>query len=105
MSKEFRITRDTRNALKAETNFLLEGDRYMQITTSKSERGLGTTSSVHKRDGDFLTFVIFQDFFERTIPATKVRVTEKTVRETHLRALADVDGIIARANAHYAAKT
>lgn len=89
---------------KAKTCLDMTGDQVLVIDTLKNLSGaLVTRATLNKHEGDFLTFVMFQDFTKR-LESSAVRVTEKAVREQHARNLARLDEIKAEVAAFYAAK-
>lgn len=91
---------------RAETTVELGGNRILNFVTMKRSNGaLVTTANCGRSDGNFFSFVIFQDFSERVITETPARVTEKVVTDQHLRALRQLDAIKARCAAYYATKS
>lgn len=87
---------------RAETTVKLDGSRILNFVTLKRSNGaLITTASCGKSDGNFFSFVMFQDFNERVIAETPARVTEKVVADQHHRALQQLDTIKARCAAHH----
>ena len=95
-----RVSKDYRGFWRAESVFPLFGDRVLEITTRKSIDGLGTYASVAKREGSFMTFMLYQDYL-KPINATPKRCTEKAVKELHAQALQSLETIRADALAHY----
>ncbi len=88
-----------------------KGPRILRLRTSKARRGgIDASASVFVREpsnGNFYSevHVMFGDFSKRGIAPTPCkRVTEKAVAEVHSRALLEMDGLIAEAEAFYAAK-
>lgn len=88
---------------RAQTHIDLGAGRILDVVTLKRSNGaLITTAQCGKTDGNFFSFVMFQDFSERVITETPARVTEKVVTDQHRRALLQLDAIKARCAAHYA---
>lgn len=88
---------------RAQTTIDLGAGRVLDFVTLKRSNGaLVTTATCGKSDGNFFSFVMFQDFNERVITETPARVTEKVVADQHRRALLQLDAIKARCAAHYA---
>lgn len=91
---------------RAQTHIDLGAGRVLDVVTLKRSNGaLVTTAQCGKTDGNFFSFVMFQDFSERVITETPARVTEKVVTDQHLRALRQLDAIKARCAAYYATKS
>ena len=103
------ISKSMRGNWEAETCIELgQKNRELQITTTKSDRGVYTSASVVTINSDdeghkWITFAVFGDFRETLIVEAK-RCTEKTVREQHDVVLKDIESIKARALHFYAAK-
>jgi len=73
----------------------------LQISTSKTSNGLlVTTATVHKLEGNSMTFRMFQDYSKRIV-SEKIRCTEKNVIAQHTAALAQLDQILLEVNAKY----
>ena len=91
---------------RAQTTIDLGAGRVLDFVTLKRSNGaLVTTAPCGRSDGNFFSFVVFQDFSERVITETPARVTEKVVADQHQRALAQLDAVIARCTAHYAQRS
>lgn len=90
---------------KAETHIdapELGANRVITVNTGKRSNGMVSTSAtVQKRDGAFMSFIMFQDL-HRTLVAEALRCTSKTVEDQHTRALALMDGFMAEARLKYA---
>lgn len=91
---------------RAQTTIDLGAGRVLDFVTLKRSNGaLATTAQCGTSDGNFFSFVVFQDFSERVITETPARVTEKVVADQHRRALLQLDAIKARCADHYATKS
>lgn len=91
---------------RAQTTIDLGAGRVLDVVTLKRSNGaLVTTAQCGKSDGNFFSFVMFQDFSERVITETPARVTEKVVADQHRRALLQLGAIKERCTAHYATKS
>jgi hypothetical protein len=78
--------------------------QVLEIHTGKNHRGeLYTSASVHKIDGAFSTFVMFQDF-HKVMVATRIRCTEKAVKAQHDDVLSRIASIKQYAKQHYSDK-
>ena len=88
---------------RAQTTIDLGAGRVLDVVTLKRSNGaLVTTAHCGRSDGNFFSFVMFQDFSERVITETPARVTEKVVADQHRRALLQLDAIKERCANHYA---
>ncbi len=96
------VYRDYRKNLRARTNIELDGDRLLQIETSKNDNGVLTTlATVHKRDRGSLVHELFKDY-SKYLAKEKVRATEKVLRAQHDKVLASIDTILDDVARHYA---
>ncbi len=83
-----------------------EGTRFLRLCTSKARGGLATTASVFIRSMQsgcpVETTVLFGDFRKSGISPTPCsRVTEKSIEAAHKVALAQMESLIAEAQAFY----
>ena len=101
------ITKDY-NGLCASTEIPLtwkseEGAPTLCITTMKRHNGMVSTHAsvvYYKPDGSYTT-VIFQDY-SKTIAQVKIaRVTEKTLKEAHTKALEQLSDVMRSVESHY----
>lgn len=91
---------------RAQTTIDLGAGRVLDFVTLKRSNGaLVTTAQCGRSDGNFFSFVVFQDFSERVITEAPARVTEKVVADQHRRALLQLDSIKERCANYYAAKS
>lgn len=99
-----KLYKHPRDGWTANTDYLLEGDYLLRISTSKCPRGgVSTTATRYKRTGDgclSLALGVNGDFYE-TVLAQKTRATEKAVRVQHEEALTHLEQINVRMSAHY----
>jgi len=94
------VFRDFRKQLKAVDRIALDGEKILEIETSKSQAGIDTTATVLIREGKFLQHRLFQDYFER-IGEMKSRATEKAIVSLHAASMSNLETIKAKALAHY----
>ena len=94
------VYRDFRKQLKAVDRIALDGEKILEIETSKCQSGIDTTATVLVRDGKFLQHRLFQDYFER-VNEMKARATEKAIVGLHTASMANIESIKAKALAHY----
>ena len=86
---------------KAESQVELGNDRVLSITTMKRSSGaLVTTASVGKREGMFISHMMFQDFNTSVETSTPKKVTQKAVETQHIGTV--VEDLVAKAIAFYA---
>lgn len=77
---------------------------FMRVSTYKRPSGgVGAAASVFKREGDFETHRMYQDFYWTVEHDLKMRCTENNVTAMHNRALTRIDEIMQRAKLHYLA--
>ena len=93
----------------AKSRVALQGDQYLEVSTSKSSGGkLVSRASVvvvEKQEGyEILKFAPFSDYNKVAMVREVKRVTEKVVREQQFAALALIEDIKADAIAFYADK-
>lgn len=84
----------------AENEIDLGNDLILQLRTTKRTKGVGCFASVHKRDGNFLTHRMFQDY-SREIANEMGRATEKLVAHVHQKGLDTVPTILLAIRAQY----
>ena len=100
------IKKDYRGNWRASTEVVVDDNRVATITTSKSSYGLLTTHvSVGKRDGDFISHMMFQDYSKTVKSSQPKRVTEKLVSAQHDEVLADIDWVLDDIKAFYSLET
>jgi len=109
MSIEIRTKKDYWGAWVAKSRVPLEGERYLEINTSKDSRGQVVTRAsavkVEKEQGyEIVKFAPFSDYNKAVYVSDVKRVTEKVVREQQAKALADLPYIIENAKQFYAIK-
>lgn len=92
-----------RDGWKAETHIELDGGRWLDISTWKSNGGIRSRVHCYRREGSFRTYALFQDY-NATLATSTARCTEKAVAELHRQALAKLDEVKAAVTAFYAAK-
>ena len=100
------VRKDHYGQWRADTRIEFNPDErlVLEIHTGKNSRGeLYTSASVHKIDGAFSTFRMFQDF-HKIMVANRVRATEKAVRAQHDDVLSRMESIRQYAKQHYASK-
>lgn len=94
------INKDYRNNWKAETVTMLNGKLQLSIRTSKASDGaLHTCASVGRVEGDFISHMIYQDFFKTLSYVHHKRVTAKVVEQQHSEV--DVNALIQEATEFY----
>jgi len=84
-----------------------DGSRVLKLSTTKSRTAISAMASVCIRQdrGGYHTetHALFEDYAKTGIALTPcTRATEKAVRDVHVRALLQMDTLIAEATAHYA---
>jgi len=102
-----------RNGWEAESYLSLNDKQQLRIQTSRfgspADGRIDTTASVLTVENGILTHVFNSgfgrgDFMERLIVRTAARVTEKTVREQHQEAIANLENLKVHIAQHYAAQ-
>ncbi len=92
-----------RDGWKAETHIELEGGRWLDISTWKSNGGIRSRAHCYRCEGAFRIYALFQDY-SATLATSPARCTEKAVAELHRQALGKLDEVKAAVAAFYAAK-
>lgn len=96
---KIRVYKSKFNGWTANSEIEIGQGRVLQINTCKRNGGaIVSHASVAKRDGAFLSHIIFQDYSARVAIGGN-RATEKAVAELHQTI--DFDSVIAAASAHY----
>lgn len=101
---ETRIYKNAHGNWTAETQvpFPRHDSMVVHISTQKVYSGeVVSRVTVDKIEGAFRTHRMFTDYSE-AVERSRVRATEKAVREQHARAVARMDDIMKAAEAHYA---
>lgn len=107
MGIEIRTKKDYWGAWVAKSRLNVDGDRYLDVTTSKNSIGQVVTRAsaviVEKENGyEIVKFAPFSDFSVNLAVSPAKRVTEKTVREQQQAALVSIGAVINEAKAFYA---
>lgn len=105
---EYKIKRDYRGNIAAESIFKFEGGKWIVITSNKMcSGGLWSHAQVCEieQDGVFHVrkFEMFGDF-RKQVAMKPARCTEKNIRALHEEAIAQIEQIKAEASAFYAMK-
>lgn len=88
------------------TEYETQGERFVQISTSKGSRG-GINSSAgiiirrQTQHGISEQTALFQDYTKTLLNIPCARVTEKAILEAHKKALEQFEAVIAEATAFY----
>jgi hypothetical protein len=78
------ITKDLRNAWKAETKEMITPELQLTMTTRKMSDGyLVTAASVSKLEGNFFRHALYEDMNQRICSTKPKRVTSKLVEVQH----------------------
>lgn len=103
MELNTRIRRNMRNQLVIETRVPLEGNRRLEIDTSKSDSGPVTTYAAvfHLKEDGAKVHALFQDYC-KCFAKEKIRATEKALKMQHDKVLAQIDTILDDVTRHYA---
>ena len=78
------ITKDLRNAWKAETKEMITPELQLTMTTRKMANGeLVTAAHVSKLEGNFLRHALYEDMNQRICSTKPTRATSKVVEAQH----------------------
>lgn len=109
MGIEIKTKKDYWGAWQAKSRLSVEGDRYLEVTTSKNSAGQVVTRAsavIVEKSSDprieIVKFAPFSDFSANLAVNPAKRVTEKTVREQQQAALVSIGAVINAAKAFYA---
>ena len=99
------VSKDMRGAWRAENVIELGNNRILTISTHKTFSGnLVTTATVGKREGAFVSHMMFTDFSKQCALSKPARTTSKVVAEQHGNVMALKDDIVREAVAFYTPK-
>ena len=100
-----RIRKNFRKEWKAESEFKLDNGMELGIMTFKTGSGeLVTYAQAEWNNNGMTSFIIYQDFRKMICNHGKVRVTQKSIEDAHMRAIATIDSTIDMANKFYEGK-
>lgn len=100
--------RKTKSGWEASTECPVPGSpyQYLTIKTYKHQRGgLITVASVAKREGGFLTHLLYTDFHRSLVYIPDNRCTEANVRAQHDAQMGRLTQIMSMVLAHYNKET
>ena len=96
------ISKDARGNWSAVDEIALGDNLVLTIRTSKNySSNLNTYASVGRKDGNFISHVVYRDFSTCIFSRHPTRITSKVVEAQHAEALAMLDSIKDRIDAHY----
>lgn len=99
------VQKSIRGTWEAVDEIELGSGRVLKVSTHKVSSGdIITTATVLKREGGFLSHMMFQDFSQRLL-VSAVRCTEKNVTAHHATALMQLGTVRQAIDAHYAKET
>jgi hypothetical protein len=80
----------------ATTDVPVEGDLIVRFTTMKRSNGkLVTSAQAYRKQGNMISYVMFQDYNRTLITSDSKRVTAKVVEEQHSKInVQDVVGLV-----------
>ena len=87
-----RVFKNAYNDWCAEDEVAINDGRILKVTTMKRHnKSLATTVTAGKRDGNFFTYVVFQDFSKTVLATRPARITQGAVTEQHALVIAQID--------------
>ena len=97
-----RTYRNMRGQLVVETRIPLDGNRRLEIDTSKNSSGYVTTHAwvFHLKEDGAKVHALFQDY-SKCFAKVKIRATEKALEAQHKTATDQIDAILADVERHY----
>ena len=99
------IYKNALGQLVAETIIPFEGKQVLELSTSRRSSGKLTTNASVRIQTDFgFTFEPFGDFNKTILTGDFKRVTEKVLKEQHVKALTMIDKLKEEAKEFYANK-
>jgi hypothetical protein len=102
MLHETRISKTMHGVWKAESSVMLDDTLCFTLTTMKRASGsVVTSASVAKREGNFYTHRMYEDYSRQLDSHKYPRVTAKVVENQHIFALSGIDEYINEARAKY----
>jgi hypothetical protein len=102
MLHETRLGKTMHGVWKAESSVMLDDTLCFTLTTMKRASGsVVTSASVAKREGNFYTHRMYEDYSRQLDSHKYPRVTAKVVENQHIFALSGIDDYINEARAKY----
>lgn len=99
---ETRISKSAHGGWKAESSVMLDDTLCFTMTTMKRASGsVVTSASVAKREGNFDTHRMYEDYSRRLDSHKYPRVTAKVIETQHIGALSDIENYLNEARAQY----
>jgi len=96
------ITKSSHGEWRAEDTEMLNDTLELSITTMRRSNGrVTTTATVGRREGVFITHLMYQDYNVSLWAVVYPRVTRKVVEEQHKSILKELVAIRQRARDHY----
>ncbi len=96
------VTKSSHGEWRAEDKEMLNDTLELSITTMRRSNGrVATTATVGRREGEFITHRMYQDYNVSLWAVVYTRVTRKVVEEQHKSILKELVAIRQRARDHY----